>query len=66
MEIVEDEREDNSMSTKERHIKRSHRTNRKPMFKSKDKAHHDRDVYGNPIFKAHTKKYDGKGNRVDE
>lgn len=54
------------MSTKARHIKRSHRTNRTPMFKSADKAHHDRDVYGNPIFKAHTKKYDGKGNRVDE
>lgn len=61
---MENEREDNSMSTRARHVQRSHRTYCTPIFKSKDKAKHELFMM-KPVYKVHKKKYDGKGNRID-
>lgn len=53
------------MTTKAKHAQRSHR-NRMIYFQSKDKAKHELDVFKQPIYKDHPKKYDGKGNRIVE
>lgn len=62
---MERKRKENSMSTAKRHMIRSHKTQSTPIFKSKDKAQHELFMM-KPIFKTHKKKYDGKGNRIDE
>lgn len=54
------------MTTKRRHMERSHRSHKTPIFKSLDKASHYFDNYMRPVFKEHRKKYDGKGNRLYE
>ena len=57
------------MTTKAKHAQRSHR-NHTIYFRSDDKAYHGYDtddIYKqHPIYKDHPKKYDGKGNRIDE
>ena len=52
------------MTTKSKHTRRSRR-NHTLYFQSKDKAYHERDVFGNPIYKEHRPKYDGVGNRIE-
>ena len=52
------------MTTKAKHARRSRR-NHTLYVQSKDKAYHERDVFGNPIYKEHRPKYDGNGNRIE-